>query len=191
MATLLTQPVQGLVGIEYQHFVIQSRGLAEPPRFPFDRRHDLILPMRDALAIFVAGDPTTYALVHLEAWDDEPATTAPPHSETETLTVLFTVPEISAQGAMATAPDTGTLRLADPGPYRVRVHRWGAEDVNRVFDADPHALIHRSERFIVQFWPTDDHASVRGHEPPALSHDMQMRAAIRHWAATGSTGGRE
>ncbi|EMD26491.1 hypothetical protein [Amycolatopsis azurea] len=130
MATLLTQPVQGLVGIEYQHFVIQSRGLAEPPRFPFDHQHDLILPMRDALAIFVAGDPAAYALVHLEAWDDEPATTAPPHSETETLTVLFTVPEISAQGAMATAPDTGTLRLADPGPYRVRVHRWGVEDMN-------------------------------------------------------------
>ncbi|WP_409490985.1 hypothetical protein [Amycolatopsis sp. cmx-11-12] len=175
MATLLTQPVHGLVGIEYKHFTIQSRGLTEPPRFPFDRPHDLILPLRDALAIFVKSDPTTYAFVHLEVWDSEPATTAPPHSDTETQTVVFTVPEVTAQGAMATAPDTGTLRLAAPGPYRVRVHRWGAEDVNQVFDANPNALIHLSERFIVQLWPTE--------EPSTEQHPRTTRTQPRPAAA--------
>lgn len=183
MATLLTQPVHGLVGIEYKHFTIESRELTEPPRFPFDQPHDLILPMQDALAIFVAGDPTTYALVHLEAWDSEPATTAPQHSDTEVQTVRFTGPEITAQGAMATAPDTDILRLAAPGLYRVRVHRWGADDAARVFHANPNALIHLSERFIVQFWPTDDPGTERHHEPPMLSHGQQLHTAVRHWAA--------
>ncbi|MFE5501375.1 hypothetical protein ACFQ73_02345 [Amycolatopsis japonica] len=182
MATLLTTPVHGLVGIDYKHFTIQSRGLTEPPRFPFDQPHNLILPIRDALAIFVAGDYTAYALVHLEAWDGEPTAGAPAHSDTETQTVRFTVADISAQGAMATAPDTGELRLSAPGPYHVRVHRWGVEDVNRVFDANPNAIIHRSERFIVQFWPADDRNTVRHHEPPALSHDQQLHTAIRTWA---------
>ncbi|WP_410646812.1 hypothetical protein [Amycolatopsis sp. cmx-4-54] len=140
--------------------------------------------MRDVLAVFVAGDPTAYAVVHLEAWDDEPATAAPPNSDAETQTVMFTVPEITAQGVMATAPDTGVLRLAARGQYRVRVHRWGAEDVNQVFDANPSALIHRSDRFIVQLWPTDDPGAEQHHEPLALSHDQQLHIAIRHWAIT-------
>ncbi|MFI5560825.1 hypothetical protein ACIA2T_16245 [Amycolatopsis japonica] len=140
MVTLLTQPVHGLVGIDYKHFTIQSRGLAEPPRFPFDQPHNLTLPIRDALAIYVAGDYTAYALVHLEAWDSEPTAGAPAHSDTETQTVRFTVADIAAQGTMATAPDTGVLRLSAPGPHHVRVHRWGVEDVNHVFDANPNAI---------------------------------------------------
>lgn len=173
MTASFIRSADGLVGIEYGHFQIESRGLFDPPRFDFTDGAVLV-PGEDAFAVCTSNSFTHYALVHLEVWESAPDTPG-----IDEQVVVFTDPTISARAVMATSPETGTLDLGAPGAYRVRVHRWGGDRVEEAFRAFPDALIHRVEHFVLRLWPTDSPAP---RPEPELDAFAEQNLALRQWA---------
>src|SRR5687768_1859014 len=118
MSASFLQSADGLVGIEYGHFLVESRGLTGPPR-PAFADGSVLSATDDAFAVCTASSFTRFALVQIESWD------GPPEGESSGECVVhFSDASISARAVMAPGPETGTLELPAPGNYRVRAHRW-------------------------------------------------------------------
>jgi hypothetical protein len=173
MTASLIRLADGLVGIEYGHFHVESRGLREPPRFTFSETDSLLSVTDDAFAVRIENEFTRYALVQLEAWDAEPEACG-----IDERVVRFTDPAIFARAVMAPGPETGLLDLGAPGTYRVRVHRWGSDEVTRVFRAHPDATIHRVEHVVLQLWRTTDQPEP--HEKP-MDELGEYRGQLDDW----------
>ncbi|GAB2983101.1 hypothetical protein [Saccharothrix stipae] len=154
---MVAQPIRstgGVVGIEYGHFYVESRGLREPPRFLFDDDGGFLGAMDDVIALRVASDVTRHALLQVEVWDVPPVTGGPDGARRGERTVRFTEAAVHGRAVSATAPETAVLELGPAGTYHARAFRWGAETAEAVFRANPHAPVHRVESFLLQFWPT-------------------------------------
>ncbi|HEX8868164.1 MAG TPA: hypothetical protein VF821_21080 [Lentzea sp.] len=179
MSASFLQSAHGLVGIEYGHFHVESRGLLEPPR-PAFADGPVLSVVDDAFAVRTKSSFTRYALVQIESWSGEPDGEA-----SDECVVHFSDPSIAARAVMAPGPETGTLELPAPGTYRVRVHRWGAEAVEQLMDTYPDAPIHRVEHVVLRLWPTDEPARPR--EAPSSELGKQ-RGLLDEWARATTTG---
>ncbi|MEV6237281.1 hypothetical protein [Lentzea sp. NPDC051838] len=168
MSASFLRSADGLVGIEYGHFLVESRGLTEPPRPAFEDGK-VLSPVDDAFAVGVVSSFTRHALVQIESWDGEPE-----GEVTEECVVHFSDASIAARAVMAPGPESGTLELPAPGTYRVRVHRWGGDQVDHLMRTYPDAPIHRVEHVVLRLWPTDEPAQPR--EAPLTELGEQHRA---------------
>ncbi len=121
--------------------------------------------------------------MRLEAWPREPASSGPPESDTSTIEASFGHHEIGARGFSAPASETDFLDLSNPGHYQVRVYRWGGDQVDTIFYANPHDTIHRTENFLLQFWPsTKDRDHIDSAVKAATIPHDDPHAEIRRWA---------
>ncbi|GAA3845193.1 hypothetical protein GCM10022243_09380 [Saccharothrix violaceirubra] len=168
MSGRFLRSAHGLVDVEYGHFLVESR--LPLPAAPVPAQDVGLSVSRGAVVVAAEGTVTRYALVQLEAWS-----AAPDGDGVAEQVVCFPDAFVRALGLSAERPGTAELDLGAPGTYRVRLHRWGADD--RRHEEFPHAAIHRVEHVVLRFWPTDEEAE----EVPADPF-FRYQAAIREWA---------
>lgn len=174
--------VEGHTGVDHSRLVIEVRGTEPSPHLPL-AGSGWAATHPNLIILQPASEWTTAAAVRLEAWPAEPARSGPPHSDTSTVEATFDHHDIGARGFSAPCIETDLLSLRSPGSYQVRVYRWGGDHVDAIFYANPHDMIHRTENFLLQFWPsTQDRSPL---EPAAgtaaIPHD-DAHAEIRRWA---------
>ncbi|MET9631063.1 hypothetical protein ABZX92_26705 [Lentzea sp. NPDC006480] len=154
MSASLLRSADGLVGIEYGHFYVESFGLTEPP-LPAFEDNSVLSVVDDAFAVCVPALFPRHVLVRIESWDGDPGGEA-----TDDRVVHFSDVSIAARAVMATEPETRTLELPAPGTYRVRVHRLDTEHV------------------VLRLWPTAEPAHPREAAP---TEPGEQRRALGDW----------
>ncbi|EME51175.1 hypothetical protein H074_37058 [Amycolatopsis decaplanina DSM 44594] len=174
--------MEGHTGVDHGRLVIEVRGAEPSPHLPpADSGWAAASP--NTINLHPSSEWTITAAVRLEAWPAEPARGGPPDSDTSTIDASFEHPEIGARGFSAPGSETDFLHLGNPGHYQVRVHRWGGDQVDTIFNANPHDTIHRTENFLLQFWPSPaDHQEVGSTVETATIPRDDVHAAIRNWA---------
>jgi len=173
--------ISATVGMDYGHFVIESRGLTEPPRFAFADSETLIPPADGAPALRVESSFTRFAHVRLEAWSGEPSGEVPAGAAHDEATVQLSDPGVYVRGAMSPAAESEVLVAGSAGTYGCRVHRWGAERVAAAFEADPDDVDGRVEEFLVRLWPVSAEAGSPGADR-VRSPEEDRFEAIARWA---------
>ncbi|GAA0251062.1 hypothetical protein GCM10010492_59170 [Saccharothrix mutabilis subsp. mutabilis] len=184
MVTHFLGSADGVVGVEYGHFYVQSRGLAEPPRLALSA-DDFFFATTDAIAIMAESGETRYVLVQIESWAEEPVTAGPPGADVAERVIAFTDPVVHAQAVMAVAPETASLDLGAPGTYRARAYRWGGHVVEQVVRANADATRHRTESVLLQFWPAPGARPTAAAAPGSTQLD-DLNTQLRRWATTAA-----
>ncbi|QTR01597.1 hypothetical protein J7S33_19830 [Saccharothrix algeriensis] len=160
---------QGVVGVVYGLFFLESRGLRGPPRFTFTRDDDFLVVMDDVLALVTSSDLVARAEVRIEAWSAPPAG-APDGAERSERRVRLTDAALHARAVPATTPDIAAVELGPPGWYHARAFRWGAGHEQRV------------EHFLVQLWPSDEPGDADRARPAAPDEFADWNLEVRSWA---------
>ncbi|MFD1152055.1 hypothetical protein [Saccharothrix hoggarensis] len=170
MATGPVESAEGVVGVAYAHFYVESRGLREPPRFVFDDDDGFLAVMDDVVALHATSDVIRSANVRIEAWDRLPEVGGPGEAEVAEGTVALSDGAVRARAVPATAPDIDTVPVGPAGWYHVRAFRWGADVDGRV------------EHFLLQLWPSGEPAAADRSRPAEPDELTAWNRQIRQWA---------
>ncbi|MEU3770794.1 hypothetical protein AB0E55_37515 [Amycolatopsis keratiniphila] len=174
--------MEGHTGVDHGQLVIEVRGTEPSPHLP-PAGTGWAAASPNTISLQPSSEWTISAAVRLEVWAAEPARGGPPASDTFTIDASFDAPEIGARGFSAPGSETDFLHLGNAGHYQVRVHRWGGDQVDTIFHANPHDTIHRTENFLLQFWPSPtDHKAAGSTIETATNPGDDFHTAIRDWA---------